>query len=372
MAGRRILPGWWSWKTTAALAVVAVLLAAPAALLVAYSGVYSVAASEGHPKWMNWFLSVGMRRSVQANARPAPHPDLSDPGLIALGAAHFQGGCAPCHAAPGQQINAVFGGMLPQPPRLEDKVARWKDHELHWIVYHGLQYAGMPGWSGEGRQDEVWALVAFLRQLPDMDVAAYEAIALRNDPRRDLDAIEVVATGAASGQLASCGRCHEAPTHGPISRQTPNLGGLSASYIAQTLRDYRDGRRQSGVMEPVATQLSDTDIERVSAHYAQLQPERRPAPVRDAEAVRRGGQIAESGLPGQRISACNACHGLDADAAYPRLDGQPAEYIEAQLNLYRNNRRDTGALARMMTDIAIHLNASEAHDVSVYYESLSP
>ena len=59
--------------------------------------------------------------------------------------------------------------MLPPPPDLKDKVGLWRDGELFWIVKHGLKYAGMPGFPSLHRDDEIWAVVAFLRRLPSLD-----------------------------------------------------------------------------------------------------------------------------------------------------------------------------------------------------------
>ena len=36
----------------------------------------------------------------------------------------------------------------------------------------------MPAWAAQQRDDEVWALVAFLRRLPSLDAQSYRALAL--------------------------------------------------------------------------------------------------------------------------------------------------------------------------------------------------
>ena len=54
--------------------------------------------------------------------------------------------------------------MLPVPPDLGAAVPTWQPNELFWIVKNGLKYTGMPGWAAQGRDDEVWAVVAFLQR----------------------------------------------------------------------------------------------------------------------------------------------------------------------------------------------------------------
>jgi hypothetical protein len=34
-----------------------------------------------------------------------------------------------------------------------------------WIVKNGLKYTGMPGWVAIERDDEIWAVVAFLTRI---------------------------------------------------------------------------------------------------------------------------------------------------------------------------------------------------------------
>lgn len=54
--------------------------------------------------------------------------------------------------------------MLPSPPDLAVAMRRWKERELFWIVKHGFKYTGMPGWVALEREDEIWAVVAFLKK----------------------------------------------------------------------------------------------------------------------------------------------------------------------------------------------------------------
>ena len=62
--------------------------------------------------------------------------------------------------------------MLPAPPDLKDKIAGWSDAELFQIVQHGVRFTGMPAWPAAGREDEAWAMVAFLRRYPNSRYAA--------------------------------------------------------------------------------------------------------------------------------------------------------------------------------------------------------
>ncbi|RXT44177.1 hypothetical protein B6S44_27655, partial [Bosea sp. Tri-44] len=112
----------------AASAMVVVVLVCT--FLVAWSGIYSVAASKGHFQIVDYFLRFGMENSVKAHAPSISLSEENDEDRARLGAAHFHAGCAYCHGSPGTPISPVAASMLPPPPDLRDKVSLWRDGEL--------------------------------------------------------------------------------------------------------------------------------------------------------------------------------------------------------------------------------------------------
>ena len=96
-----------AWFAVGATALIA------GAFLFAWSGLYSVAASRGHWAALDAILEFAMRSSVRTHALGIDVPDLDDPALVERGAGHFQGGCAPCHGAPGRVSSPIVHAMLP-------------------------------------------------------------------------------------------------------------------------------------------------------------------------------------------------------------------------------------------------------------------
>ncbi len=72
----------------------------------------------------------------------------------------------------------------------------------------------------------------------------------------------------ASPQLltVSCSGCHGPNGHSPGAM--PSIYGRTAPAIAQTLRDFRDGKRPSTVMVRFAKGYTDAEIEAVAAEIA--------------------------------------------------------------------------------------------------------
>ncbi len=66
-----------------------------------------------------------------------------------------------------------------------------------------------------------------------------------------------------------CAGCHGAA--GISTGDTfPNLAAQKAAYVEGQLRAFRDGERSNALMEAIAAQLSDADIENLAAHFASL------------------------------------------------------------------------------------------------------
>lgn len=91
-----------------------------------------------------------------------------------------------------------------------------------------------------------------------------------------------------------------------------------------------------------------------------------PAPG-DAQA---GQRIATQGIPASGVVACASCHGAsgegNAEAGFPRLAGQSAQYMEHQLRSYADGSRQNP----VMMPIAKNLDEAQRRDVSANYEDI--
>lgn len=359
-----------AWFAVGATALIA------GAFLFAWSGLYSVAASRGHWAALDAILEFAMRSSVRTHALGIDVPDLDDPALVERGAGHFQGGCAPCHGAPGRVSSPIVHAMLPEPPDLSTSVPSWQPDELFWIVKHGLKYTGMPAWAAQERDDEVWAIVAFLRRLPRMDAGQYWALASL-DPRDESTPIRALAQGGPVGTgLAACSRCHGLDGAGRASGAFPRLDIQTADYLFAQLQAYAAGARHSGIMQPVAAELEAAEMHRLAEYYSTRPPAHAQTPAKSEDRLLEIGQaLTTTGLPEQGIPSCNSCHAQDPalrNPLYPSLAGQYAAYTAQQLGLFKSGRRRNTPAAEIMSVIAQRLSVQQIDAVSLYLSSLPP
>ncbi len=360
--------------------IVAVL--ALAGFLVSASGIISIKASSRHWPVTRWVLEFSMRRSVATHSLGIQTPeDLDRPELVRKGAGPYAISCAPCHGSPDAPNPRVAAHMTPHPPHLALTVETWKPKELFTIVKHGVKFTGMPAWPAQERDDEIWALVAFLRALPRLDAATYEQLAYGTSrdeaaggtaPEEDLISSQSTPPPAA----ASCARCHADDGNGRGQAQFPRLAGQRRDYLLASLDAYARGQRHSGIMEPVAYGLDAETKQQLAEFYAKRQPAPPAGRNADPAAVARGEQLAHEGDRPHRIPSCVDCHGPEAQQprreAYPIIAGQPADYLKLQLELFQKEQRGGSENAHLMHHVSRRLTSQQLDDLAAYFSSLSP
>jgi cytochrome c553 len=350
-----------------------------------WSGLFNVAATTGHWPITDWFLHFVMINSVKTHTLAVETPDnLDDPALIARGAGHYAAGCAGCHGAPGRPRSPVIREMAPTAPDLEPKVPTWEPKHLFWIVKNGVKYAGMPAWvAAEEREDEAWAVAAFLLKLPGMTPEDYRALAFGAENDGTANALNAVkpepgAPGPREDVLADCARCHGRDGAGRDNAAFPVIAGQSETYLHDALRAYAQAERKSGMMATAAARLPDEELRALAAHYAAQKPvAAKGAPAPDPTLVARGETIARDGVRDTGTPACAACHGPSPavrNPAYPSLAGQHASYLEQQLKLWEkeHDSRGGGPFREIMRKIAFNMSEHDIKAVAAYYASLPP
>ena len=155
--------------TTTGLALTAALTAA----VVVYSGIYDISVTRQHLQPIHSVMEIAMRQSVRRYSKGIDEPPLTDPQMALRGAASFRDNCVQCHGAPGVAQSDIGLSMQPLPGPLVDAQQHWRPRELYWVVRNGIKMTGMPAWQYRMPDAEIWDLVAFMQQLPQLNAAQY-------------------------------------------------------------------------------------------------------------------------------------------------------------------------------------------------------
>ncbi len=151
--------------------IVLIIVGFGAAVAYAYSGWYDVSVGTGHNPVTQWYLDTLRDRSIAERAADIQVPALDDPDMIQAGSLHYEEGCAGCHGKPGRESADTFE---PRPPEL----ARHAEDpaETYWIIQNGIKMSAMPIKGRGHSEEEVWSMVAFLQELPELTPGEYKAM----------------------------------------------------------------------------------------------------------------------------------------------------------------------------------------------------
>jgi cytochrome c553 len=171
-----------------------------------------------------------------------------------------------------------------------------------------------------------------------------------------------------------CGACHGADGNS-AAPANPKLAGQFERYLQKQLRDFMPQKgkkpvRQSAVMNGMVANLSDTDVQVLASYYAAQTL--KPAAARDKGLAAEGQKLWRGGDPASGVPACAGCHGPSGagiPALYPRLGGQYAEYVAAQLQAFRSGARANDPNG-MMRGVAARLTDGQIKALAEYVAGL--
>lgn len=171
----------------AVAAVIGVLAAGLGALWLGPRA-YDVGATSPHSPIVESLLRVGMEESIRSHASDVVLPEgtnLQDPRLAERAIGHYSVACAQCHGAPGHPA-APWMVLYPAPSDLTrpEVVSRWSDAELYWIIKNGIKDTGMIALGPTHQEQDLWAVSAFVRQLPQMTGERYHELSTRYQAQR--------------------------------------------------------------------------------------------------------------------------------------------------------------------------------------------
>ena len=177
---------------------------------------------------------------------------------------------------------------------------------------------------------------------------------------------------AASGQgkVAVCSGCHGADGNSMIP-SFPKLAGQGEVYLVNQLKDIRDSARNVPQMMGILTGRTDQDLADMAAFYS---TQKVTVGATNPDLLDLGRQIYRAGIAEKGVAACTACHSPtgagNAQAGFPAVGGQHADYLISQLKAYRTETRTNGQ-AKLMQQVAALLSDKEIEAVASYMQGLS-
>jgi mono/diheme cytochrome c family protein len=164
-------------RTFLALVGLLAILGGIVAAVFFFGGYYSVAGTAGEPDVIKWALVHVRKASIERHAKDSPPLSLNDPATVQAGARAFsERGCVNCHGGPGVDWAKFSEGLHPDPPDLKELANDRAPKQLFWVIKNGINMTGMPSFGAiEVPDQEIWAIVAFVKKLPSVSNDDYKA-----------------------------------------------------------------------------------------------------------------------------------------------------------------------------------------------------
>lgn len=171
-----------------------------------------------------------------------------------------------------------------------------------------------------------------------------------------------------------CAACHAADGNSTIGAN-PKLAGQHYDYLVKQLKEFKavgdkPAARPNPVMGGMVAGLTEDQMKDLAAYFAAQKQTDNSA--KNKATVELGQKLYRAGDQSKGLAACAACHGPAGGgmpAQYPRIAGQHAEYIEAQLKAFRAGERANDP-NKMMRMVALKMTDAEIKAVSDYVAGL--
>lgn len=171
-----------------------------------------------------------------------------------------------------------------------------------------------------------------------------------------------------------CAACHAADGNstGPAN---PKLAGQHAAYLFKQMTNFKaqganPPERANPIMNGMIAPYDEAQMRDLAAYFAAQTLKGEAAKTREAFVL--GQKLYRAGDQAKGLAACAACHGpagAGIPAQFPRIQGQYAEYIEAQLKSFRDGTRANDP-SQMMRTVAIRMTDAEIKAVADYISGL--
>ncbi len=180
-------------------------------------------------------------------------------GDVAAGKARAAG-CLACHGPAGNSLNPMW-------PKLAGQHSNYITRQLK-AFKAGVRYDPMMS-----------AMALPLDDKAVVDLAAYFASEKRSagavDPVKAEQGKQIYFAGIPDKGVTACGSCHGLEGYGNPGADFPNIASQHAFYVGKALKDYRAKKRTTdpgGVMQAVAANLTDAEIDVVAQFVQSLRP----------------------------------------------------------------------------------------------------
>src|SRR3954451_10240431 len=147
---------------------------------ISHFGLYPIGADNPPGALERALASRAMDVYAGKHKPPVLNPTKLTPENLTEGAREYEEHCAFCHGGAKAKISPMRDRFSPPVPQLVNRIPHDDEAWLFWLTKHGVRMTGMPAWDKVMSDEEIWAVVAFIKhsdKLPPETEAAWHRLA---------------------------------------------------------------------------------------------------------------------------------------------------------------------------------------------------
>ena len=189
------------------------------------------------------------------------NPLADSPSAVERGRLEYTGSCAQCHGAKGDG-RGIFGPST-YPPATDltsHDVQEKSDAQLFYIIKNGLSFTPMPGYADQYSDQDIWAMVSFLRALQNGQPGA-DAVPSPTDQQLVFATIKSGSAAQRGAEVYFSQGC--AACHGATGNASGRLALRGRGEVVEAVRNGREGMPCYGT-----NLISNAELQDLQAYVA--------------------------------------------------------------------------------------------------------
>jgi mono/diheme cytochrome c family protein len=112
---------------------------------------------------------------ISGNAPKTKNPVPVNEQSLTRGAELYQGNCAVCHGGANYEVSQLHKAVYPGVPQfMKAGGPDDPDENIFYVIKHGIRFTGMPAWEYNMNDNDLWALVNFMKNMDHLPPAVQE------------------------------------------------------------------------------------------------------------------------------------------------------------------------------------------------------
>jgi thiosulfate dehydrogenase len=148
-------------------ALAAIVVAGLVGFAVVVSGIIPANADAKPSDLERWAAQTSLRATVRRQMPTGAVPLAVTPANLLAGLQLYRQNCIACHGTSQARATNVARGLYVRPPRFGRPHALERDPpgEIYWKIEHGIRWTAMPSFGSSLRDEQIWQLTLFLKNL---------------------------------------------------------------------------------------------------------------------------------------------------------------------------------------------------------------